>query len=450
MAILMFVMFIFFKFHGTILNKKRTKSMRSFRPSPTDPMIPLFIHKFSSGAKSSFNTILSHNMSSQNETNHVPHYEAYRPLSSGEDQRFIRDKIDDRTGHVYTKEDFLNGNDDWRDHYYAADDDYVRNPKCRRTSWHRLYHPTCNNFHEMDLLPLVKSFVAHGYYRDVWGVIYDSDGDLDVVLKSMRFEHKHKYDHYEFTRMDALVMERLTSSPRIVNIYGHCAVSIMTEAVIHEIEEVVVPGTGYITGKDRLNDEKDVDVRNKFTPAQKLNLALEMAEAIADLHGFEDGVIVHDDIQLAQFLRSKNGMLKLNDFNRAEIMLWNENSKSYCRYKNGEGYGNYRAPEEYKDDLLDEKIDVFSFGNNCYALLTGLWNFYENEDDSVVQEKLINKETAYIDDRYRTRSYAEGQLVNIIEKCWIYDPRKRIDIFQVVKILRRAVKENLKREFLSN
>lgn len=45
----------------------------------------------------------------------------------------------------------------------------------------------------------------------------------------------------------------------------------------------------------------------------------------------------------------------------------------------------YRAPEEMRDDWLDEKIDVFSFGNNVYGLLTGLWVFYENDDDSVVQ-----------------------------------------------------------------
>lgn len=45
----------------------------------------------------------------------------------------------------------------------------------------------------------------------------------------------------------------------------------------------------------------------------------------------------------------------------------------------------YRAPEENRDDWLDEKIDIFSFGNNIYGLLTGLWVFYENDDDIVVQ-----------------------------------------------------------------
>jgi len=50
-------------------------------------------------------------------------------------------------------------------------------------------------------------------------------------------------------------------------------------------------------------------------------------------------VIVHDDITLEQFLVDEDGTLKLNDFNRAEIMLWNEKDEEYCRYRNGAGGG---------------------------------------------------------------------------------------------------------------
>ena len=45
----------------------------------------------------------------------------------------------------------------------------------------------------------------------------------------------------------------------------------------------------------------------------------------------------------------------------------------------------YRSPEEFAANDLNEKIDIFSFGNNIYGLLTGLWVFYDNEDDEVVQ-----------------------------------------------------------------
>jgi serine/threonine protein kinase len=89
-----------------------------------------------------------------------------------------------------------------------------------------------------------------------------------------------------------------------------------------------------------------------------------MAEAIADLHGFKDGVIVHGDIQLCQYLINIDGQLKLNDFNRAEVMLWDTKNQGYCRFRNGNVYGNYRSPEEDEDEPLNEQIDVYSLGKH--------------------------------------------------------------------------------------
>ena len=64
----------------------------------------------------------------------------------------------------------------------------------------------------------------------------------------------------------------------------------------------------------------------------------------------------------------------------------------------------------------------------------------------VLQKKIIDKEIAYIDPRYRTRSYAEGKLVEIMEKCWAYEADDRIDIFEAVRLLREAAAENRRLE----
>jgi serine/threonine protein kinase len=102
----------------------------------------------------------------------------------------------------------------------------------------------------------------------------------------------------------------------------------------------------------------------------------------------------------------------------------------------------YRAPEEYPGKEIDEAIDTFSFGNNIYTLLTGLWPFYEYESYSAIQRKLLKHERAYIDPRYRSRSYAEGKLVEVMEQTWEFDPKERISIFRVVEELRKAVTAN--------
>jgi hypothetical protein len=49
---------------------------------------------------------------------------------------------------------------------------------------------------------------------------------------------------------------------------------------------------------------------------------------------------VHDDVQLCQWLATKDGNLILGDFNRAEVMDYNPRKGTYCKYNNGGGWGN--------------------------------------------------------------------------------------------------------------
>jgi hypothetical protein len=66
-------------------------------------------------------------------------------------------------------------------------------------------------------------------------------------------------------------------------------------------------------------------------------------------------------------------------------------------------------------------------------------------------QKNVNAgERAFIDERYRTRSYAEGKLVELMERCWFDDPAERVDIFEAVRFLRAAVKQNKNRTALDS
>ena len=60
-----------------------------------------------------------------------------------------------------------------------------------------------------------------------------------------------------------------------------------------------------------------------------LMLSLEIAEADVDLHEFKDGIIIHGNIQTIQFLLIKYPHLKFDDFNKSEIMLYDQ--KIYTR-----------------------------------------------------------------------------------------------------------------------
>jgi hypothetical protein len=72
--------------------------------------------------------------------------------------------------------------------------------------------------------------------------------------------------------------------------------------------------------------------------------------------------------------------------------------------------------------------------------------FYEECNYEIIQQRIIHRETAYIDPRWRNHSVAEGLLVDVMEKCWVYDPDERIEIGELVLLLRQAVVENEKHE----
>jgi hypothetical protein len=162
-----------------------------------------------------------------------------------------------------------------------------------------------------------------GSYREVFTTDQPLLNDTEtIIFKEYVYSADYDYIDYEFMRMDAIVSERFTSSPLIVDIYGFCGLSMMSEYLsMGDLQNHATPG-GDRSHPVTLNDSEDVDPKNDFSATAKLTLSLEMAESIALLHSYKDGVIVHDDIQLGQFLASKEGFLKLNDFNRAEIMLW--------------------------------------------------------------------------------------------------------------------------------
>jgi hypothetical protein len=110
------------------------------------------------------------------------------------------------------------------------------------------------------------------------------------MMKMSRYHFDNKIGLFHSTLRDALIMERLTASPRIVDAYAHCGTTVLVEPIPFEVEEYIVPGEGHIK-QEELHDEADVTPLNNFTIEEKLQMALEMAESLADLHGFKDGVM---------------------------------------------------------------------------------------------------------------------------------------------------------------
>lgn len=192
-------------------------------------------------------------------------------------------------------------------------------------------------------------------------------------MKRMKFRRTLGYKALVKVRKEALILERLTPSPRVLDIYSHCGYSVLVEAMASDINEQIVPYKGYMR-QSKLDEMQEFDVhpRNNFTVSEKLQIALDMAESLADIHGFQGGLIVHADVHLDQWLVAPDRSVKLNDFGDSYQAPWDRKRKEYCFRNDVSHSGTWRAPEEYVGDLQDEAIDVYVFGNNIYTLVSRL------------------------------------------------------------------------------
>ena len=172
--------------------------------------------------------------------------------------------------------------------------------------WQTQAFPTCNSVHETDLRNVFHKrnrkyhelvrILAHGYFRDVY-MTKDVDAVTNIALKTNRFERRFDQWTMDRHRMDALVMDRMTSSSNIMDIYGYCGVGSLVE---------------YADGGDLMtliNEESSAsaDEKSESIYFRRLQYALEVANALADLHTIDskDGKyssIVHGKNNISMLL----------------------------------------------------------------------------------------------------------------------------------------------------
>jgi len=264
----------------------------------------------------------------------------------------------------------------------------------------------------------------------------------------------------------------MTASKVVSNMYAFCGSSIIVE-IGQSITQKIVPNkrigrihtfSGRISQRDldKLQKE-DVYPMNDYSLTEKLDIAIQMAESLAEMHGFPGGVITNDDISLDQWLEADDGRIILvsrtassstsyirvsqyshsfclfqqNDSNDSIFMEWNAQKQEYCKYWRSFN-GNFNAPEEYDGDYHDESIDIWPMGNLIFTLLTGLKPYYDIFDGDTAIQKATKKGPPYIDPRYKTRSFIEGRMYDIMKQCHKMNAEERVDIFEVVRHLKET------------
>ena len=256
--------------------------------------------------------------------------------------------------------------------------------------WQLTSIPTCNTFHEVGMrvgtsdkntLATPVALINNGYWRDVWKVEDHSNGGDDkhvetIILKTQRAEHEFTARNMDRNRRDALVMEHLTASPWILDIYGFCGSSGISEfASKGSIEDAIFSGSGgshhhhskstvstdYVRYGKFVLWHSTFDIRGPLIKKCILSVvpAVQATMGLSALHNFDRegrSSIAHTDVGPSQFVMVANGRVKLNDFNRARFLRWNAQKQKVCTFEVGSNPGKNRAPEEYAYKPETEKV----------------------------------------------------------------------------------------------
>lgn len=320
---------------------------------------------------------------------------------------------------------------------------------CERPEWQKQSFPTCNQIHEFNLQEDLGlrgrsrrsatsisaknktpgyGYVGAGLWRTVWKI--QSHGHVPVVLKMMKGEHEVDHRNMERHRRDALSMERLTASPHVVSIYGHCGNTVLTEHLPRGLDAII-----YNNGDKKQNET----VATRQTPLGRLRLALDVARGVAAIHDLEGGPIIHADIQAKQFLVDPQGVVKLNDFNRCRFMAHHNESGIPCTLTIPSAPGGSRSPEEYLYRDLTEKLDIFSTGHVLYGILTGVKPWDELWGSQIKKLVKAGRKPPILDKKYLQIGTSDASLANLIDLAYEFDPQDRISASKLVSELEMLV-----------
>ncbi|MBA0662545.1 hypothetical protein Goklo_006643 [Gossypium klotzschianum] len=164
--------------------------------------------------------------------------------------------------------------------------------------------------------------------------------------------------------------------------------------------------------------------KGALKPMTALRFVLDIARGMNYLHENKPAPIIHRDLEPSNILRDDSGHLKVADFGVSKLLTVKEDKPLTCL----DTSCRYVAPEVFKNDDYDTKVDVFSFALILQEMIEGYPPFSAKQDNEVPKVYAARERPPF---KAPAKHYAHG-LKELIEECWNEKPAKRPTFRQII------------------
>ncbi|KAH7651391.1 Non-specific serine/threonine protein kinase protein [Dioscorea alata] len=167
--------------------------------------------------------------------------------------------------------------------------------------------------------------------------------------------------------------------------------------------------------------------KGALKPLVAVRFALDISRGMNYLHEHKPEAIIHRDLEPSNILRDDSGHLKVADFGLSKLLKVNtvrEDRPLVCQ----DTACRYVAPEVFRNEEYDTKVDVFSFALILQEMIEGCPPF-TNKQDGEVPKAYASKERPPF--KANLKLYPHG-LKQLIEECWSENPADRPTFREII------------------
>ncbi|KAL1560375.1 integrin-linked protein kinase 1-like isoform X1 [Salvia divinorum] len=168
--------------------------------------------------------------------------------------------------------------------------------------------------------------------------------------------------------------------------------------------------------------------KGSLKPAKALRFAMDIARGMNYLHEHRPGAIIHRNLEPSNILRDDSGHLKVADFGISKLLKVAKSVKEERSLPCQDSTCRYVAPEVFRNQDYDTKVDVFSFALILQELIEGCPPFSTKQEREVPKSCVAKERPPF---KAPMKLYANG-LKELIEECWSEKPANRPTFRQII------------------